>query len=61
MSILIKDMDIPENCAACRFRISVVPNKGTYCLANLHEIDPLCNVMTRSIDCPLVKIEEGRK
>lgn len=54
-------MDIPENCAACRFRISVVPNKGTYCLANLHEIDPLCNVMTRSIDCPLVKIEEGRK
>lgn len=55
MSLLIKGMDMPENCASCPFGITGAER----CLINLSKLGRENNFY-RPNECPLVEIEEER-
>lgn len=55
MSIMIKGMKMPKNCATCRFCVPEAdPENGEMCMATGRLVPP-CSTERRD-DCPLVEV-----
>ena len=53
--VIIKDMDMPENCVYCKFGMAYTSRHGLYCMLTMKDIK---SPLQRMADCPLMDGEQ---